>query len=310
MGVMRSVLLAASENRWLRKQAPRMGFVKKAVKRFMPGERVEDALAAAKSLAGQRVSTIMTRLGENITDLREAEEVTQHYLDVLDQLAGTTLDAQISIKPTQLGLDVDQAQCLANLRQIAAAAHARGRFVWIDMEQHGYVDATLDLYRRALGESPNLGVALQSYLYRTPKDVDALVPLGGGIRLVKGAYLEPASVAYPKKADVDRVYLELARGMLTPRARQAGLQAVFGTHDLTLIGAIQQHAAQADVPKEAYEFAMLYGIQRGEQARLAAEQHRVRVLISYGEYWFPWYMRRLAERPANVIFVAKSMFSN
>jgi proline dehydrogenase len=310
MSVMRSVLLAGSENRWLRQQAPRLGFIRKAVKRFMPGERVEDALDAAATLKPQGITTVLTQLGENITELSEADAVTAHYLDVLQRISASGLDTQISVKPTQLGLDVDQARCAANLRALAERARTLGNFVWIDMEQHRYVDATLDVYKRVLAEFPNLGVCLQAYLYRTPKDLASIIPLGGGVRLVKGAYKEPADVAYPQKSDVDAQYFTLAKQMIGPEARASGFRAIYGTHDQKIIRAIKDHAQTSGLPKDAFEFDLLYGIQRGEQAQLAQEQYKIRVLISYGEFWFPWYMRRLAERPANVWFVAKSVFSS
>jgi proline dehydrogenase len=309
MGVMRSVLLAASESRWLRQQAPRMGFVKKAVRRFMPGERIEDALAAAQALRGDGITAVVTKLGENVSEMREADAVAAHYVDVLTQIAASGLDCLISIKLTQLGLDVDRERCYAHVRDLAARAQAQGRLLWIDMEQRGYVDVTLDLYRRVLAEFPNVGVCLQAYLYRTEADLTAIIPLGGGVRLVKGAYLEPADVAFPKKADVDENFLKLSKLMLGPAAAASGFRAVFGTHDGRIIRAIQDHAKATSVATDRYEFDLLYGIQRNEQQRLAAEHARIRVLIAYGDYWFPWYMRRLAERPANVLFVAKSMFS-
>jgi proline dehydrogenase len=310
MSVMRSVLLAASDNRWMRRQAPRMGFVKKAVKRFMPGERVEDALTAAEALKTQGIATILTQLGENITELSEGDRVTAHYLDVLTRIEASGLDSCVSVKLTQLGLDIDKDKALANVRTLAARANALGSRLWIDMEQHGYVDATIDTYRRVLAEHPNVGVALQAYLYRTPKDLASLIPLGGAVRLVKGAYREPADVAYPKKADVDHAYVMLAKQMLSPEAREAGFVVVFGTHDQTIIRTLREHVDAERVPKRSFEFAMLFGIQRAEQAALAQAGYNIRCLISYGDYWFPWYMRRLAERPANVLFVAKSMFSS
>jgi proline dehydrogenase len=310
MSVMRSVLLAASDNRWLRQQAPRMGFVKKAVTRFMPGERVEDALTAAAALKAQGIASVLTQLGENISDLGEAERVTHHYMDVLSRIRASGLDCQISIKLTQLGLDIDKERAFLNLRSLAERAHALGNRLWIDMEQHTYVDVTLELYRRVLAEFPNVGVCLQAYLYRTPTDLASLIPLGGGVRLVKGAYREPADVAYPKKADVDRAFVTLAKQMIAPEARAVGFRAVFGTHDQQIIRTIQEYAASSSTPSDAFEFDLLFGIQRAEQMRLAQAGYRIRVLISYGEYWFPWYMRRLAERPANVLFVAKSMFSS
>jgi proline dehydrogenase len=310
MSVMRSVLLAGSESRWLRRQAPRLKFVRKAVTRFMPGERMEDALAAADGLRRQGITSVLTQLGENVSDAIEAARVSQQYVDVLAKVKASGLDCQISVKLTQLGLEVDEARCYANLRTLAEQAAASGSAVWIDMEQHAYVDRTLALYRRAVAEFSNVGVCLQAYLYRTAADLASLVPLGGGIRLVKGAYREPADLAYPRKSDVDANFLGLAKELIAPAARASGLRAVFGTHDRRLIHAIQAHAGATDVPRDAFEFDLLFGIQRDEQKQLARDGYRIRVLVSYGEYWFPWYMRRLAERPANVLFVARSMFSS
>ena len=309
MGLMRTLLLAGSENRWLRRRAPHLPFVKTAVTRFMPGERPEDALEAAAALRRQGMGVVLTELGENIIDAAKADQVTRHYQDVLAKVAARGLDGHISIKLTQLGLDVDRERCYANLSTLAADAKDRGNFVWIDMEQHRYVDATLDLYRRVLRDVPNVGVCLQAYLYRTKNDLASLLPLGGGVRLVKGAYREPFDVAMPKKRDVDDNFLSLAKMMMSRDARASGLRAVFGTHDRCLIAAIHEEMRATQLPRESVEFHLLFGIQREEQARLARERYRARVLISYGEQWFPWYMRRLAERPANVLFVAKSMLS-
>jgi proline dehydrogenase len=181
--------------------------------------------------------------------------------------------------------------------------------VWIDMEQHRYVDATLALYRSVLSDFPNVGVCLQAYLYRTANDLRSLIPLGGGVRLVKGAYRESEDFAYPRKRDVDDNFLKLAKLMVGPEARASGFRAVFGTHDTRLINEIQHHLEITGQARASAEFHLLFGIQREEQARLVRGNYRVRVLISYGSQWFPWYMRRLAERPANVLFVAKSMLS-
>jgi proline dehydrogenase len=310
MGLMRSVLLAASDNPWLRRRAPHLPFVKRAVRRFMPGERLQDALAAAAELGRHGIGAVLTELGENVTDSASADEITRHYADALATVRSSALDCHISVKLTQLGLDADPLRCRSNLRSLVARAQEQGTFVWIDMEQHAYVDATLETYGRMRSEFSNVGVCLQAYLYRTRDDLMTLIPLGGGVRLVKGAYRESASVAYPGKHDVDDNFLALARLMMGPDAQSGGLRAVFGTHDVRLITAIQREMDAANRPRESVEFHLLYGIQRAEQIRLAREQYRVRVLISYGEHWFPWYMRRLAERPANVLFVAKSILSD
>src|SRR6185503_7428467 len=307
MSVMRSVLLASSTNPWLRERATKAAFVRRSVRRFWPGERVEDALAAARELKGQGINTILTALGENLTHAEEAEEVTQHYLEVFDKVAAAGLDAHVSVKPTQLGLDLDRGMCERNLDRLLERADQRNNFLWIDMEYSRYVDPTLELYRRARAKSPRVGLALQAYLYRTAKDVEALIPLGPAVRIVKGAYLEPAEVAYPKKSDVDETFFTLCCRLMKEDAQTAGVLLHIATHDTSLIERLQKHIETYKVPQSAYEFAMLYGIQRGQQQRLAQSGRRIRVLISYGEYWFPWYMRRLAERPANVTFVLKNL---
>jgi proline dehydrogenase len=308
MAVMRKALLALSTNAWLRERATRTAFVRRSVSRFMPGERIDDALGAAAALKPDRINTILTRLGENLTRVEEAEEVTQHYLDVLDRIAAAGLDAQVSVKPTQLGLDLDPELCQRNLDRLVDRAAARNNFIWIDMESSPYVDPTIALFKRTRARSSRIGIALQAYLYRTAKDIEELIPLGAAIRVVKGAYLEPADIAFPKKADTDENFYKLCTRLLGNDAQQAGVVLHIGTHDITLADRLAAYIAEHNVPRSAYEFAMLYGIQRGQQLRLAGSGQPTRVLISYGEYWFPWYMRRLAERPANVWFVVRTMF--
>src|SRR5437588_279688 len=309
MSFARNLLLAASTNAWLRERATKASFVRRSVSAFMPGERVEDAVAAATRQQAEGIGTIFTRLGENLTRAEEAEEVTTHYLGVLDTIHAARLDAQISVKPTQLGLDLDKELCFRNLQRLVDRAGERRTFVWIDMEGSPYVDPTLDLFRRTRARAPLVGVALQAYLYRTAQDVESLLPLGSAIRLVKGAYLEPATIAFPKKADVDANFYTLACRLLSDEAQRRGTLLHIATHDPRLIDRVNAFIAEHRVPAAAYEYAMLYGIQRPLQSRLAKEGRRVRVLIAYGEYWFAWYMRRLAERPANVWFVVKNVFA-
>ena len=308
MSVARRLLLAMSTNAWLRERATKTAFVRRSVSAFMPGERLEDAMAAAAVQEKQHVDTIFTRLGENLTRIEEAEEVTLHYLDVLDQVQRAGLRAQISVKPTQLGLDLDKELCFRNLQRLVDRAEERGNFVWVDMESSPYVDPTLDLFRRTRARSARIGIAIQAYLYRTADDVESLVPLGAAIRLVKGAYLEPASVAYPKKSDVDENFYTLSCRLLAADAQQAGGLLHMATHDPVLVDRLTAFIDTHNVPRGVYEFAMLYGIQRSLQQRLVASGRPLRVLIAYGEYWFAWYMRRLAERPANVMFVVKNLF--
>jgi proline dehydrogenase len=306
LGIMRSMFLAASENGWLKERAPRLRFVRRTVSRFMPGEDLEDALAAAGDLKRQSIGTILTQLGENVTDAREAFAVRSHYLHVLERVREQGLDAEVSLKLTHLGLDVDSKLCFAHLASIIEAAGSEN-VVWIDMEASCYVDRTLELYRQARQKYANVGVCVQAYLYRTAADLAALIPLGPAIRLVKGAYDEPADRAFPKKRDMDENYFELAKQLISPQASQQGMRAAVATHDRKLIKRIISFAESSGVPDNAFEFQMLYGIQRAEQLRLAREGRRLRVLISYGDFWFPWFMRRLAERPANAAFVLRNL---
>lgn len=309
MSVMRKVLLAMSTSTFMREQATKRTFVRKSVSAFMPGEKLEDALAAAATLKPQRINTILTRLGEGVTKLDEAARVTDHYLGALDKVKAAGLDAQISVKPTQLGLDLDAEECQRNLDAICEKAERLGNVpVWIDMENSPYVDPTLKLFRKSKERYKGVGVAMQAYLYRTMKDIEDLIPLGPAIRIVKGAYLEPADVAYPNKADVDENFYTLCVRLLAEDAQKTGTLLHIATHDVALADRLTAYIDQNHVPTSAYEYAMLYGIQRGQQQRLASSGRRIRVLISYGEYWFPWYMRRLAERPANVTFVLKNLF--
>lgn len=275
----------------------------------MPGERIEDALQAAAVLGHDGINTILTQLGENLTDSQEAEAVTEHYHNLLDKIASAGLDAQISVKPTQLGLDQDPALCERNLNGLVNRAARRNNFVWIDMESSRYVDSTLKLFVKARERSDRIGIALQAYLFRTATDIDNLLPLAPTIRLVKGAYLEPPEIAYARKRDVDGNFYRLACHLLTESRQRPDALVHIATHDVALIDGVIRFINEHQVPARTYEFAMLYGIQRRQQQRLARDGRRLRVLISYGEHWFPWYMRRLAERPANALFLVKNLFS-
>ena len=308
MSVMRKTLLWASTNAWMRERATKSKFVRRSVVKFMPGERIEDAIAAAKALQPQGLNTILTRLGENITRIEEAQDVFDHYMKVIELVKAAGLDAQISIKPTQLGYDQKPDVCYDYCIRLLQRCEAVGLLFWLDMESSPYVDGTIALFKRLRAKSDKVGIALQAYLYRTAKDVEELVALGSAIRLVKGAYLEPAAVAYPKKSDVDANYFTLASRLLQDDNMKPGALLHIATHDLDLQARLQQVIAERKVTPGRYEFAMLYGIQTARQQELGREGVRTRCLISYGEYWFPWYMRRLGERPANVWFVVKNIF--
>jgi proline dehydrogenase len=272
----------------------------------MPGEDLDAALRAAEELKALGITSTFTRLGENVTNAGEATAVRDHYLTVAEQVHARGLDTHISTKLTQLGLDIDPDLAYQGMRAITERAARLGNVTWIDMEQSSYVDVTLDIFRRIHAEFPNIGVCLQSYLRRTPADLDALIAAGASVRMVKGAYKEPPEVAYPDRRDVDEAFFRLCAGYLQ-RVGPGRPVLQYGTHDLSLIRRIIVEADRSGLSRTAPEFTMLYGIQTGEQRRLASEGYRMRVLVAYGEYWFPWYMRRLAERPANVWFVLRNL---
>jgi proline dehydrogenase len=305
-GLLRKVLLWAALNSWLGERLPNLPFMRKAVHRFMPGEEIADALGAAVDLQVLGIGTLYTKLGEAITDPAGAQAVATHYMGLLEQLKAAEIDGELSVKPTQLGLDIDEDLCFGHLRHLAAAAEAQGSYLWIDMEDSSYVDRTLDLYQRLRASHGNTGICLQAYLRRTAKDIERLLPMGPAVRLVKGAYDEPKDVAFKSKKEVDANYLGLAVTMLR-ESRTRSMRVGLGTHDVDLIEQIAVHAAAAGVPKDAFEVQMLYGIRAKEQRRLARSGYRVQTLIAYGGAWYRWYMRRLAERPANVLFAMRQM---
>ncbi|MEM7415737.1 MAG: proline dehydrogenase family protein [Gemmatimonadota bacterium] len=302
--MLRHALLWASTNPLMAEKLPRFRFVQRATRRFMPGEEFSDALRELRSLSEHGIHGTTTLLGENLTALSEADDVVAHYQGTLEEIAQSGVSVEISVKPTQLGLDygVDEAR-----RRLAELAAGTDSIVWVDMEGSDYVDRTLDIFRSVKEEHGNVGLCMQSYLRRTEADLDSLLPLDPDIRLVKGAYNEPEDVAYPNKGDVDRSFVKLTQTLLRARLNGGKGRPVLATHDPKMVGETNRIAYELGLDKSKYEFAMLFGIQTAEQKRLAKTGHQVRVLVSYGSAWFPWYMRRLAERPANLVFVLKQL---
>ena len=301
---MRRLLLWCAQNPWLATHVPRWRFARRAVRRFLPGEGFDAALKAAVDFRSKNVGAIFTLLGENITDLSDANRVVEHYEEVL--AASTDIQAEISLKPTQLGLDIDPAATYANLERLArATAKARG-FMWIDMEGSTYTDRTIDLYLQLRAEHSHIGIAIQAYLYRTAADIARLIPAKAAIRLVKGAYSERSDIAFQAKRDVDANYLALTALML-PEVKRKHIRLVNATHDIEMIAKVWRIASALGMEKSQVDVAMLYGIRVDEQLRLAREGFTVRDLISWGDAWYAWYLRRLAERPANVWFVARQL---
>ncbi len=308
MTPLRTALLWASRNGWLRTNVPRWPFVRRATRRFMPGEDLEAALTAAASFQAEGIGVWLTHLGENLTSLGEAQAVTEHYVEALGRVARAGLRAEISVKPTQLGLDLDEAATLANARRLAAAQAEAGGMLWLDMEDHTYVDGTLALVRTLRDEGATVGVCLQAYLRRTAADLEALAGSGIGVRLVKGAYAEPAAVAFPAKRDVDLNFLA-ARGAdarAEPRSgRPAGRlrhprRRASGTDRRP--GRGQRHQSCRDTRS-----ACCTASARPSSAAWPERATRCATLIAYGTAWYPWYLRRLAERPANVLFVLRQL---
>jgi len=306
---MRSALLWMARNERLQQTIPTLPFAQRAVRRFMPGERVEDAFAAAERLRDERIGVLFTRLGENITSLDEAAEVEAHYRSVLErdaERAHATGPVEISIKPTQLGLDQDFEACLAHCHAIAERCAQSGTWFWIDMEGSAYTDATMDLAEHLMTRHRNVGIALQTYLRRTASDIHRLLPLEPAIRLVKGAYDEPASLAYRSGAEVDANFLALAVLVAGPAARGQARLAL-GTHHVELIEQIRTITDAQGIPPSTLEVHMLYGIRERELRRLRDAGHPAFSLVAYGSAWYRWYMRRLAERPANVVFALRQL---
>jgi len=304
LDALRRLLLWAAQNRWLAAHVPRWWFARRAVRRFLPGESFDAALKAAVEFKSRKIGALFTLLGENVTDLEDANRVVQHYEEVLAAAGG--VQAEISVKPTQLGLDIDAEAAHANLQRLARAARNAKSFMWIDMEGSAYTDRTIELYRRLRADNLHIGIALQAYLHRTVSDITSLMPLKPAIRLVKGAYAEPTDIAFPARREVDENYLALVVLML-PEVKRKRLRLVLATHDVVLVAKAWRFAQALEMEKAELEVAMLYGIRVDEQQRLAREGFTVRDLIAYGDAWYQWYLRRLAERPANMWFVARQM---
>jgi proline dehydrogenase len=272
-------------------------------RRFIAGETLDEALAAARAIQENGMLITLDQLGESVNNAAEADAATRTYLTVVDRIVSAGVERNISLKLTQLGLDLDRTTCLDNLRRILDAARSHDFFVRVDMENSPYVDVTLDLFETIWNEGfHNAGVVLQSALMRSEEDVKRVNRLGARVRLVKGAYKEPAAVAYQRKADVDAAYVRIMQALLSE-----GTYPAIATHDIRMIDATKRFAAERGLGRDAYEFQMLYGIRRDLQAALLAEGYRFRVYVPFGTEWFPYFMRRLGERPANVGFVLKGV---
>ncbi len=309
--MMRGTLLYLSGNKGLRHTAENLSLAQRAAQRFVAGTTPQQAITAVGELNQQGMLATLDHLGESVEDEAGARQATQAYLDLLDLIEAAGLKSNVSLKLTQFGIDVADDLAYDLVRAVTERARLYGNFVRIDMENHPYTTRTLDIYRRLRDDGlDNVGVVIQAYLYRSQDDIRALIPLGARVRLCKGAYLEPSDVAFAEKADVDANFVALAKLLLSPEARAAGVYPAFATHDVNMIDAVADYAAQERLASDAYEFQMLYGIRRDLQRELVQENYRVRVYVPYGTEWYPYFMRRLAERPANVAFILRNIVAD
>jgi proline dehydrogenase len=274
---------------------------RRVARRFVAGESLDEAVQVAAMLNRQHVSVSLDHLGENVTDAAEARSAARDYIIILDRIAAEEAEANISVKLTALGLDIGEGLCRDNLVDVLRRARELNIFVRVDMEGSAYTQATLDIVAEMRGEFDNVGTVMQAMLYRTPADIETLVTSRTRVRLVKGAYLEPASIAYPHKSDVDAEYIALMHTLL-----KRGVYPAIATHDEHIIADACRFAAEQGIGRARFEFQMLYGIRRDLQERLAREGYNVRVYIPYGTQWYPYLTRRMAERPANLVFVASN----
>jgi len=300
--MLRALLLELAKSSRLRRWITSNGTTRRLAQRFVPGEDLSATLEAARrsNQAGMTVS--LDHLGENVLSREDAERARQAYTNALDRIAAENLNANVSLKPTHLGLDLGDEFCAEQLRMVTQRAAALGNFVRVDMEGSAYTDRTLRIVKQARAETPAVGTVIQAYLYRSEKDIQDLLGIGCRIRLVKGAYKEPAKIAFPRKKDVDANYVKLMQLLLSSEIYHA-----LATHDPNMIDATTHFAAERGIPKDKFEFQMLYGIRTDLQNRLVREGYRVRVYIPFGQDWFPYFMRRLAERPANLLFFARNL---
>ncbi len=306
----RSLFLYLSASAGARKVLMALPFARRVSRRFVAGETLDDGIQVVRDMNRKGILVSLDHLGENVHTEADATRATQDYLDMLNRIADTKVNANVSVKLTQLGLDIGEDVCVNNMRRILQCASDHGNFVRIDMEGSPYTERTLRIFRTLREEYAfkNVGIVIQAYLYRSEKDVRELADEGANIRLCKGAYKEPADVAFPLKADVDKNYVKLLQIFLDAPARAKGAHVGIATHDDNMIRAAKAFAAQQQIPKDQVEFQMLYGIRPQAQEQLAAEGYRMRVYVPYGGEWYPYYMRRLAERPANVFFILRNLF--
>ncbi|HKO06060.1 MAG TPA: proline dehydrogenase family protein [Candidatus Acidoferrales bacterium] len=300
--MIRATLIALSQNRAAKRFVLSNSLARRTARRFVAGEDLDEALAAARASNEAGMKATLDFLGENVASREDALRARDMYLGVFDRIARDTLDANVSLKLTQLGLEFGADFCLEQMLPIVKHAESLGSFVRIDMEGSAYTERTIEIARSLRGQSPAVGTVIQAYLRRSEQDVGALIAAGCRIRLCKGAYLEPPEIAFAEKKDVDANYVKLMQIMLP-----SGVYHGIATHDPQMIAATKEFAEKQSIAKDKFEFQMLYGIRPDLQRQLIREGYRMRVYIPYGRDWFPYFMRRLAERPANLIFILRNL---
>ena len=310
MPILRDAFLAMSTNSFVRRFVIAFPLSRVVSRRFVAGETLDEAIQVVKKLNAQNLQVTFDQLGESVSRESEAREAKDGYLRALDAIAANKVSSHVSVKLTQMGLDLSPDLCLDHMRQIIARAKAIGTFVRIDMEDSARTQATLNVFKTLREEFENVGIVIQSYLYRSEADMQALLALGANVRLCKGAYKEPAQIAFPRKADVDENYKKLAAIYLGANGGSKGAHLALATHDEKMIAWAKEYIAAHHVDHAHFEFQMLYGIRNDLQRKLAGEGYTMRVYVPYGTHWYPYFMRRLAERPANVIFLVSNLFKS
>lgn len=306
---LRTGLLALSRNRTIPQVLQRLPLARRLPRRFVAGETLERGLRAAAELHQRGFHTTLNHLGEEVTSAADAGRAAAQYLEIVDALSrrGMAPRSQVALKLTHLGLHLGTALCRAHCRRILDRAHSAELWVELDMEGSAFTDRTLELYHQLHQTYPRLGVALQAYLYRSPEDLEALIRRGAKVRLCKGAYDEPASIAHRRRADVDPSYIRLMERLFSRQAGQAGALPAIATHDSRLIEWIEERAERGEIDRHGFEFQMLYGIRRDLQEALLGRGYRTRIYIPFGQAWYPYFVRRLAERPANLLFLLRQL---
>ena len=306
-GVAKALLFALSGSAFLKRQASRYGMAHEDsfARRFIAGETVEEAIVACRALKARGLLLTLDYLGESVSTLDEANAATREYLRLIDLIVASGIERNLSVKLTQLGVDIDRATCIDNMRRILEPGQRHGFFVRIDMENSPYTDVTLQVFETLWQQRyRNIGVALQAALRRTEQDVRRMNELGARVRLVKGAYKEPAAVALQQKKEVDAAFVRLTKLLL-----EDGVYPAIATHDEAILAEVREYATQQRIPSDRFEFQMLYGIRRDLQASLTDAGYHVRIYVPFGRQWFPYFMRRLGERPANVGFVVRAILN-